>query len=159
MSETQKTISGRDFISETIVIDGYSLENCRFRDCRLVYRGGEPPKIRGCRFDACRWEFDGAAARTLQFLAALHQGGFESVVEGTFASIREMTPAPISASVSAPVPVPAKESSTANASQPQQAARMSDLARRLADFPPVRIIRRAKPKIGPQRDPESGAGS
>ena len=130
MNETQKTISGRHFVNETMVMDGRSLDNCSFRDCRLVYRGGEPPKIRDCRFEACHWEFDDAAARTLQFLAGLYHGGFDGVVENTFAAIRDMAPE-----------APAPETPPAN-------ARMTDLARRLADFPPVRIIKRPKPKGG-----------
>ncbi|MDJ0929595.1 hypothetical protein [Breoghania sp.] len=92
MSETQKTISGRHFLKETVVIDGRSLDNCTFRDCHLIYRGGEPPKIRGCSFDACRWEFEGEAAQTLLFLTGLYHGDFDSVVENTFEAIR--TPPP-----------------------------------------------------------------
>lgn len=126
MSETQKTISGRHFVSERVTVDGRSFADCRFSGCRLVYAGGEPPAIRGCAFDDCRWEFADGAARTLAFLGGLYQGGFESVVEETFAALRGQPTSP--------------------AQKPRPPARAPSFASRLAEFPPVRIVKRPKPK-------------
>ena len=150
LSETQKTISGRHFIGETVVMDGLALQDCNFRDCRLVYRGGEPPKIRGCGFDGCRWEFDGAAALTLQFLAGLYHGGLEPVVEGTFASIRAMTPSDAPGLAPGPAPGPAAGPAAGRTTETRadNDSRMAQFARRLAEFPPVRIVKRPKPKPG-----------
>ena len=35
---------------ETVVLDGESFEDCDFRECRLVYSGGEPPHFRTSLF-------------------------------------------------------------------------------------------------------------
>ena len=37
------------FNHETVTLDGESFEDCEFRECRLVYSGGEPPHFRDCR--------------------------------------------------------------------------------------------------------------
>ena len=36
---------------ETVQLDGEVFSDCEFRGCRLIYRGGEPPKFVSCRFD------------------------------------------------------------------------------------------------------------
>ena len=51
------------FHHETIALDGEAFSDCQFRDCRLVYAGGEPPVFTGCRFEDCEWRMEDAAAR------------------------------------------------------------------------------------------------
>ena len=64
------------FNHETVLLDGDSFVDCEFRDCRLVFSGGEPPTFSGCRFDDCEWKFEDAAARTLaQLKLVWNQGG------------------------------------------------------------------------------------
>ncbi|OXE36309.1 MAG: hypothetical protein CGW95_08330 [Phenylobacterium zucineum] len=53
------------FNREIVQPDGEAFEDCEFRDCRMVYAGGEPPLFRQCRFEDCDWRFDDAAARAL----------------------------------------------------------------------------------------------
>jgi hypothetical protein len=60
--------SGAIYNHETVALDGESFEQCEFRQCRLVYAGGDLPSFDACRFDACEWKYDEAAARTLAYL-------------------------------------------------------------------------------------------
>jgi len=73
---------------ETVTLDGESFEDCEFRECRLVYSGGEPPHFRDCRFDDCEWKFDAAAARTLAHLKLVWASGGKAPVQ---AMIKEIT--------------------------------------------------------------------
>jgi hypothetical protein len=76
------------FNHETVTLDGESFEDCEFRECRLVYSGGEPPHFRDCRFDDCEWKFDDAAARTLAHLKLVWASGGKAPVQ---ALIKEIT--------------------------------------------------------------------
>ena len=73
---------------ETVVLDGESFEDCEFRQCRLVYSGGETPHFRNCRFDDCEWKFDDAAARPLAHLKLVWGAGGKAPVQ---AMIKEIT--------------------------------------------------------------------
>ena len=73
---------------ETVPLDGESFSDCEFRQCRLVYAGGEPPSFSGCRFDDCDWRFEGPAARTLEHLKVVWGAGAKAVVQGL---IKEIT--------------------------------------------------------------------
>jgi hypothetical protein len=81
----------QQFSGTTEAIDGNQYENCVFKNCALVYRGGELPTIAGCTFDDCRWEFDEAAMRTLVLLRNLYHGmgtNGQKMVEQTLNTIR-----------------------------------------------------------------------
>jgi hypothetical protein len=73
---------------ETVLLDGESFSHCEFRDSRLVYSGGPPPVFSQCRFDACEWKFEGAAARTLEHLKVVWGVGGKAPVQ---AMIKEIT--------------------------------------------------------------------
>lgn len=80
------------FTDETVELDGADFVGCTFEGCELVYRGGEiPRRVEGNTFRDCRWRFEGAAGRTVRFMAALYRGlddlG-EQIVERTFDEIR-----------------------------------------------------------------------
>ena len=68
------THDSEDFTSRVIELDGNEYANCTFTNCRLVYRGGPVPGLVTCRFDRCAWEFQDAAARTVEFLRGLYHG-------------------------------------------------------------------------------------
>jgi len=76
------------FNHETVVLDGETFADCEFRDCRMVYGGGEPPSFTHCRFHDCDWKFDAAAARTLEHLKVLWGLGGKAKVQ---ALIKEIT--------------------------------------------------------------------
>lgn len=80
--------SGVSFNHETITLDGEDYDGCEFRDCRLVYLGGEPPAFESCRFDNCTWKLDEAAQRTLGFLKVMWNAGGKAPVQ---ALIKEVT--------------------------------------------------------------------
>ena len=76
------------FNHETVALDGESFADCEFRDCRLVYAGGELPSFSDCRFDGCEWKFEGAAARTLAQLKLVWGNGGKALVQSL---IKEIT--------------------------------------------------------------------
>jgi len=73
---------------ETVLLDGEMFDACEFRDCRMIYAGGEPPTFSKCRFDGCDWRFDEAAAHTLTYLKTLWSAGQKATVQGL---IKEVT--------------------------------------------------------------------
>jgi hypothetical protein len=76
------------FNHETITLDGERFSGCEFRECRMVYRGGEPPKFDDCRFDDCDWRFEDAAAHTLAYMKLLWAVGGKTSMQ---ALIKEIT--------------------------------------------------------------------
>jgi hypothetical protein len=84
--------SGKSFSNASETIDGNIYTDCRFDNCKLVYRGGEMPRISGCHFENCQWQFEDAAERTLVFLRQLYHGmgpGGAQLVEATLAQLRQ----------------------------------------------------------------------
>jgi hypothetical protein len=80
--------AGAIYNHETIPLDGQEFSDCEFRDCRLVYAGGELPSFSGCRFEACEWKYDGPAALTLAHLKLVWGLGGKPSVQ---ALIKEIT--------------------------------------------------------------------
>jgi hypothetical protein len=73
---------------ETVNLDGETFSACEFRDCRLVYSGGELPVFDDCRFEKCDWKFEGAAARTLVYMKLMWGLGGKAPMQ---ALIKEIT--------------------------------------------------------------------
>ncbi len=63
------------FRGKALVIDGNEYLGCKFENCTIVFCGAAPVVLDACTFEACQWSFDGPAARTAQFMAALYQMG------------------------------------------------------------------------------------
>ena len=70
------TYRSRTFIDETITLDGNSYITCEFFRCRLIYAGGDLPKITAPGFSECQWELTEQAGRVLILLRALHAHGW-----------------------------------------------------------------------------------
>ena len=79
--------SGVTYSHETVPLDGESFSDCEFRDCRLVYAGGEPPVFVNCKFHGCDWKQDDAAARTLAYLKVLWNAGGKLPVQALIKDI------------------------------------------------------------------------
>ena len=73
---------------ETVLLDGEMFDACEFRDCRMIYAGGEPPTFSKCRFDGCDWRLDEAAGHTMAYLKTLWSVGQKATVQGL---IKEVT--------------------------------------------------------------------
>ena len=75
---------------ETVVLDGNEFHNCKFQNCKLIYQGGEHPKLQHCQFTRCTWHLEEAARRTILFLKSVyHSGpGGKELVEMTLNHIR-----------------------------------------------------------------------
>jgi hypothetical protein len=76
------------YTHENVNLDGERFEDCEFRQCRLIYSGGEAPVFERCKFDACDWRFEGPAARTLAHLKAIWGAGAKPFVQSL---IKEIT--------------------------------------------------------------------
>lgn len=65
---TPPVISGRIFKNETVILDGFRFEKCRFENCTLVYSGG-PADSAECYFAPdTLWKFEGPAGMVMQVL-------------------------------------------------------------------------------------------
>jgi hypothetical protein len=73
------------FQGQRVMVDGATFEDCTFRDCVMVYRGGPSPVMDHCTFDdSTRWAFEEAAGRTVALLKGIYQtdaGGKALVLE------------------------------------------------------------------------------
>jgi hypothetical protein len=82
----------RVFENELIDTDGNLYRDCKFVQCRVIFRGLAPVSFKDCDFTDCDWVFDASAQLTLAYLAALHRGLGDSgrkLVEDLFQRIRE----------------------------------------------------------------------
>lgn len=78
---------GTIFNHQTVELDGEEFTGCEFRSCRLVFRGGEPPQFVDCRFEACDWRFEGAAANTLAHMKGVWAAGGKTQVQAMIKTI------------------------------------------------------------------------
>ncbi len=75
---------------ETVPLDGEAFRGCEFRDCRMVFSGGESPRFENCTFVDCDWRLEDAAARTLAHMQAVWNAGGKASIQ---ALIKEITTA------------------------------------------------------------------
>ncbi len=78
---------GEAYNHETVALDGEAFSDCEFRDCRLVYTGGEAPSFDNCKFDGCDWRLEDGAAHTVAFLKAVWLAGDKATVQGIIKGI------------------------------------------------------------------------
>lgn len=83
--------SGETYNHQTVTLDGESFSGCEFVACRLVYSGGEPPTFEGCRFNACEWKLEEAAAHTLSYLKLMWSAGAKTEVQALIKGITVAT--------------------------------------------------------------------
>jgi hypothetical protein len=65
------TYTDQHFENQTVHVDGNRYVNCTFDLCKLVYSGGDQPYLKYTTTD-CYWTLDGAAKRTIEFLAVMY---------------------------------------------------------------------------------------
>jgi len=77
-------------VNDTVVLDGNEFVNCEFDNCKMVYRGGDMPRLQHCHFVRCTWHLEDAAQRSVLFLRSVyHSGpGGRELVEETLRHIR-----------------------------------------------------------------------
>ena len=63
------------FNNQDVETDDQEFNQCTFVNCKLIYRGGNPPDLSRCQFTGCRWLLMDAAIRTIAFMRALKAGG------------------------------------------------------------------------------------
>lgn len=76
---------GKEFEGR-VEVDGNVYAACIFMDVVLVYSGGEPPSFAGCVFRNWKFEFDGPASNTVNFLKSLapKRSGMSDLIRQTF---------------------------------------------------------------------------
>jgi hypothetical protein len=74
--------AAKAFTTETVHLDGQIFFDCEFKQCRMIYEGGEIPIFTGCHFDSCDWRTEGAAGRTMTFLRFLNSSGNQNLIDG-----------------------------------------------------------------------------
>ena len=79
------------FEDKTVILDGEEFEDCTFVECKLIYRGGEPPRLSNNKFHGCTWELEDAALRTISFLVVLNISEGRAFVDGIINTIRGIT--------------------------------------------------------------------
>jgi hypothetical protein len=82
------------FRDSTEVIDGGEFDHCEFTNCTLLYKGGTLPILKNCQFKECRFTFEDAAERTINFLKIMYHGFSDGhrMVEHIFDQVRQSVP-------------------------------------------------------------------
>jgi hypothetical protein len=78
---------GSKFSKIRVDLDNQSYKDCTFDECEIVYSAKGRVSLDGCKFNNCRYRFDGAAGNTIKMLAALYMFAPE-LIERTFDGIR-----------------------------------------------------------------------
>jgi hypothetical protein len=88
------------FTGKRIQLDGSSFTNCRFNECRLVFNGLVGFELVGSHFQDCRYDFEGPARETIQFMRSIYHTGGDSaaLIERIFEDIRRPPTRPPQAS-------------------------------------------------------------
>jgi uncharacterized protein YjbI with pentapeptide repeats len=76
-----------NYSHETVVLEAESFSGCEFRDCRLIYAGGEPATLTNCKFVNCDWRLEGAASNTLAHLKLMWSAGSKAEVQAIIKDI------------------------------------------------------------------------
>jgi hypothetical protein len=86
------TVVGSQFDNSKVLLDGNDFTACEFRNCTLIYNGGEM-RMSENRFTECLWKFGGGALRTIQLLRDIHASpGGKELVEQVIDQIRGSIP-------------------------------------------------------------------
>ena len=76
------------FEGETIHLDGATLINCHFKNCKIIITGEAPHTSEECKFEDCKWVFSGHAMMLLETLRKLYAGGAPRIAEEAIAYVR-----------------------------------------------------------------------
>lgn len=79
----------KNFVNETLPLDGNTFERCKFTNCILDYSGGKPPVMINCNLTGTSFSFSDQASDTIAFMTAMYHGGFKKVIEDTYEQIRK----------------------------------------------------------------------
>jgi hypothetical protein len=82
---------GHDFKETTELVDGNTYDQCKFDNCKLVYRGGVIPTFSRCHLERCTWVWEDSAERTINYLRGIYSGmgvAGRQMVESILSDIR-----------------------------------------------------------------------
>lgn len=80
-----------EVITSDIDLGGVSFVDCEFKNCKLIYSGGDPPTLTRCTYENIQFEFRRRAANTVAFLKSMAnpESGLQQVVRETFPEIAQ----------------------------------------------------------------------
>jgi hypothetical protein len=74
-----------DFVQREVPLDGNTFTGCTFRNCLLIYSGGDVDMSANRLKQNIKWRFEGPASATFKLLSAIYndsrEGGKELVEE------------------------------------------------------------------------------
>jgi len=76
------------FEGETVKLDGMTLVNCHFKNCKIVIAAEAPHTSQGCKFEDCEWIMSGHAMIFVDTLRKLYAEGAPQIVEDVIAYVR-----------------------------------------------------------------------
>lgn len=71
------------FLARRVLLDGNQFIECQFERCLIVYAASAATDLKNNNFTNCEWSFEGAAARTMDFLKGLYFNGGKDLVQET----------------------------------------------------------------------------
>ncbi|MCG6970302.1 MAG: hypothetical protein LJE85_11090 [Gammaproteobacteria bacterium] len=75
-----------------VTVDFNEYIDCEFKDCEIIYKGGNPPVFENCRFENCQFSAIDRAENTIGYLSFLYQNmadtGAKAFVEEQIAKIK-----------------------------------------------------------------------
>lgn len=78
------------FDGQTKLVDGEDYETCCFRNCTLVYQGGEPPQFRNCSFVACRWLLGRVRVNEIRFMSVQLLNEADELIDRLLCAIQHL---------------------------------------------------------------------
>ena len=72
-------LDSSQFENQQVRLDGNEYNNCVFNSCTILYSGMGTVHLYECDFNNCKWQFDGPAANTINFLAGVYRMGGDFV--------------------------------------------------------------------------------
>jgi hypothetical protein len=84
------------FDGQTKLVDGQNYEVCCFRNCTLVYDGGESPHFSNCSFVSCNWQLGRVMVEGIGFMGLFMVREADELIDSLLYAVRRR-PEPLSA--------------------------------------------------------------
>jgi hypothetical protein len=83
------TLRNERLTKQTIAVDGNRYEACVFRDCTLIYAGGNLPSFVNCTFRNVKLQVDDQALNTTLYLQSLFKSGLSYAAENVLQDVQQ----------------------------------------------------------------------
>lgn len=87
-----ESVSGKNFGTERVILDGKRFENCTFHNTELIFEGTKPYSLIGCKLTNPTFSLAKYSALSTQMLSIIYKDpAFKGLVEQTFENLRSGT--------------------------------------------------------------------